>query len=296
MNALCKFCLIAFLVVSILCVAVPKNDTLMTFIYIRTGEFLFYFGGLDKAEGLYLKAIDRLQQREISSSRLVQDLRHLAWQRSYIDSELEKGIFVIRNAILVSEKNSDEMAELYKELGEALNYIGRYEESEKALIASIELHRILNNRAKQFDVALKMAISYAERSAWEKAEQQLVQAVDFRNVRDSQGSPSNSTLTEVCLLMGKLVLHIVKDKTKAFEYHLKAWEYARKSSLSQRVHVQIALGSYYESSDQFEEAIIKYRNALDLCAGTEMDEEEDYIKHTMRGCLRKFSMNPSEGD
>src|SRR5262249_19056129 len=160
--------------------------------------------------------------------------------------------------LLVAEKNSEEMADIYKELGEVLNCMSHYEEAEEAWSQSIDLLRLLQRSDKQFDVALKVAISCAQRSEWNKAEKQLTHAISYRDLGNSQISGNNHIMAEVCLLLGKIVLHIVKDKQKAFEYHLEASEHAKNSSLQQQIHVQIALGSYYESSDLFEEAIYKY--------------------------------------
>lgn len=270
------------------------QNTNIAYFYMRAGELCFHLGGTEKAESLYLKAVDRLQPH--SSCRLVKDLRLLAWKRGYVDLEHEKGVSILKHALLVSEKESEELADLYRELGEALNYIGHYAEAEQAWHQSIDLHRKLKNSDKQFDVSLKMVISFAAREKWDEAEKQLISAISFRDLGDSEIGSDSHTLTEACILLGKLTLHIVKNKEKALEYNLKACEYAKNSCLKQQIHVQIAMGSYYESSDQFEEAIQKYRHAMELCSGAHMEEEEDYILHTVQGCLRKFNMAPPEDD
>lgn len=271
---------------------IPNSDKVIAYFYIRAGELFFHLGDSNKAELLYKKAINRSHAEP--SSRLVKDLRLLAWTRYSVDFEDKKSVSLLKNALLVTEEDSEEMADIYRELGEVLDSMQSYEEAEKAWNQSIKLHRKLNNASRQFDVALKMAISYSARSEWSHAEKKLIEAISFRDLGNSEAEVNNHTMTEVCLLLGKLVLHIVKNKEKAFEYHLKACEHAKNSSLQQQVLVQIALGSYYESSDQFEEAVHKYQYALELCVDADMEEEEDYILHTIQGCLRKFSWgNPA---
>lgn len=269
---------------------VAPIDRVITSAHIQTGRFFFFLRGYDQAESFFLKAVEKLCSENKCSPRIVSDLRRLAWHRYYIDGNLSKGENVIKHAMRISEKNSEEMAFLYKDLGEILNGEAKHQESEEAFLESLRIYRSLEKVELQFDMALKMAIYYSHRALWEDAEKQLALAILFRNQKESSTLLSNEEKTEVCLLLGKIILHVVKDKNKAWEYHLAAYENAKYASLQKQVQAQIAIGSYYESDGQFAEAMQKYRIALNLCAEEEMQVEKDYLKHTMQGCLRKFSM------
>lgn len=272
----------------------PQVNKMMTHAYIRTGELLFYLRSLDQAESLFLTAVERLKKENECSSLLVKDLRRLAWQKIYIDGRLLNGEALIKQAIVVSEHNSEESAYLYKDLGEILNKEKKYQESEEALLESIRIYRSQNSVGQQFDIALKMAIYYSHRSMWEEAEKQVAYAILFRNKKDFESVVSNEEYTEVCILLGKMILHVVKDKNKAYEYHLKAYEYAKNASLQKQVQVQISLGSYFESNFQFAEAMERYRAGLALCTEEGLEVEQDHLKNKMQGCMRKFSMEISE--
>lgn len=280
----------AFLPIALL----PQANKMTTYAYIRTGELLFYLSGHDQAESLFLKAVEKLRSKNEYSFTLVKDLRRLAWHRIYIDANLPKGEALIKKAILVSENSGEVSAWLHKDLGEILNGEGKYQESEEALLESIRIYRSLNSLGQQFDIALKMAIHFSHRSMWKAAEKQLMNAILFRDRKNFESEISNEEYTEMCLLLGKMILHVVKDKNKALEYHLVAYEYAKNATLQKQVQVQIALGSYYESNFQFAEAMEKYRAALALCSGEGLEVERDHLKNTMQGCLRKFSMEITE--
>jgi tetratricopeptide (TPR) repeat protein len=270
----------------------PQADKMITLAYIRMGELLFYLRGHDQAESLFLRAVDKLKGEH--SSILVKDLRRLAWQRSYIDANLHQGEILIKKAILVSENNSEELASLYKDLGEILNQEEKYPEAEDVLLESIRIYRSLNNTGQQFDIALKMAIYYSQLAMWREAEKELTLAILFRDHNEIKSTLSNEQSTELCLLLGKMILHVVKDKNKALEYHLAAYDHAQKASLQKQVQVQIAFGSYYETNFQFADAMEKYRFAAALCPEDGLELEHEHLKQAMQGCLRKFSMEISE--
>lgn len=274
----------------------PQTNRLITVAYIRTGELLFYLRAHDQSESLFLLAVEKLKHEGERNPVLVKDLRRLAWQRSYIDSNLLNGEALIKKAILVSEENSEESASLYKDLGSILNEEMKYKEADEALLESIRIYRSLNSSGQQFDIALKMAIYYSHRAKWAEAEKQLTYALLFRDQKDSDSALTSEQSTEMCLLLGKLILHIIRDKNKALEYHLAAAEHAKNASLQKQVQVQIALGSYYESNFQFGDAMERYRAASSLCTGKGLEIEREHLKHTMQGCSRKFSMEISEGN
>lgn len=272
----------------------PQAKKVMTHAYIRTGELLFYLRSHDRAESLFLKAVERLKMEKESSSLLVRDLRRLAWQNIYIDANLLNGEALIKQAIFVSEQNSEELAAVYKDLGEILYKEGKYQESEEALLEGLRIYRSQNNVGQQFDVALKMAIHYCHRSMWEEAEKQVIHAILFRNQKDFESVVSYDEYTEVCILLGKMILYVVKDKNKALEYHLKAYEIAENASLKKQVQVQISLGSYYEGNFQFAEAMEKYRAGLALCTEDGLEVEQNHLNNAMQSCMRKFSIEINE--
>ena len=209
MNRIVLFILTLALVVSL----GIKERSEPGFTNRRLGKFLLFVGAKESGKTFFLKAAESLKSHNLKSNDLANELKFLAWNRNFWSEEGDAvdSIALFKQATLICEEDTEEMAEIYMDLASFQHFNGDYQESEASCSEAYRIFGMLNNQEKQDEVIFMSVIHFVEQGMWSVAEEKLTEL--------SNKYPSHSARLSV---MGDLASSLAKDQDKALEYHLKA--------------------------------------------------------------------------